>query len=98
MECSKRRECITHRTSKYRQVQRYENEEYKQLMYEKLISEEGRQKYNKRMSVVEPVFAQLKYIMGFNRFLLRGLDKVKSEFSLICTAYNIKKVAKLLPV
>lgn len=98
LECSKGRECITHKTSKYRQVQRYENEEYKQLMYEKLTSEEGRQKYNQRMGIVEPVFAQLKYIMGFNRFLLRGLDKVKSEFSLICTAYNIKKVAKLLPV
>ena len=67
-------------------------------MYEKLPSKEGRQKYNQRMSIVEPVFAQLKFIMGFNRFLLRELDKVKSEFSLVCTAYNIKKILQLLPV
>ena len=58
------------------------------------MSEEGRKKYSIRMKTVEPVFAQIKYVMGFNRFLLRGLEKAKVEFSLVCTAYNIRKLAK----
>lgn len=96
-ECKEAKECISHPTAEYRQIQIYENEEYKQKMYKKLVSKEGRRKYKQRMKIVEPVFAQLKYIMGFNKFMLRGLEKVKAEFSLVCTAYNIKKIAKLLP-
>jgi transposase len=63
-------------------------------MRQKLLSSEGRRRYNKRIATVEPVFAQIKYIMGFRRFLLRGADKVKTEFSIVCTAYNIKKILK----
>ena len=64
-------------------------------MRQKLLGSEGRRRYNKRIRTVEPVFAQIKHIMGFRRFLLRGLEKVKTEFSIICTAYNIKKILKL---
>jgi hypothetical protein len=60
-------------------------------MRQKLLSSEGRRRYNKKFRTVEPVFAQVKNIMGFRRFLLRELEKVKTEFSIICTAYNIKK-------
>ena len=64
-------------------------------MREKLNTRTGREKIRRRKAIVEPVFAQIKYIMGFNRFLLRGIDNVKTEFSLMCTAYNIKKLATL---
>lgn len=92
--CQRSKECITHAGSKYRQIQIYENDQFKKIMRQKLLSSEGRRRYNKRLATVEPVFAQIKYIMGFRRFLLRGADKVKTEFSIVCTAYNIKKILK----
>lgn len=92
--CRKSNECITHAGSNYRQIQTYENDQFKQIMRKKLLSSEGRRRYNKRIATVEPVFAQIKHIMGFRRFLLRGKEKVKTEFSIVCTAYNIKKILK----
>lgn len=96
--CIESKECISKHKASYRQIQIYENDEFKKKMWAKLSTEEGRSKYNIRLKTVEPVFAQIKYIMGFNRFLLRGMEKARTEFSLICTAYNIKKIAKLNPV
>jgi DDE family transposase len=58
-----------------------------------LISDEGRKKYQKRMHTVEPVFGNIKFNSGFRQFLLRGISKVKGEFSLMCIAHNIKKIA-----
>ena len=93
--CKSRKECITRESCKNRQIQIYENDLYKERMREKLNTRTGREKIRRRKAIVEPVFAQIKYIMGFNRFLLRGIDNVKTEFSLMCTAYNIKKLATL---
>jgi transposase len=93
--CKYKLDCISRPTASCRTIQIYENDKFKKEMREKLLSREGKKKYNIRLKTVEPVFAQIKYVMGFNRFLLRGLDKVKVEFSLVCTAYNIKKIAAL---
>lgn len=46
-----------------------------------------------RKRMVEPVFGQVKQAGGFRQFLLRGLDKVAGERSLICTAHNLLKLA-----
>jgi transposase len=51
--------------------------------------------YHKRKTTVEPVFGQIKECRGFRRFLLRGLDKVKAEWSFVCTVHNLCKMAKL---
>lgn len=96
LECKSRQECIEKSTANYRQIQIYENDKFKTEMRIKLLSEEGRKKYKKRMVIIKPVFAQLKRIMGFREFLLRGIDKVSCELNLICTAYNIKKLSKHL--
>jgi hypothetical protein len=95
-DCIERSECISTPTAPNRLILIYENDEFKKEMRKKLLSEEGRKKYKIRLKTVEPVFAQIKYIMGFDRFLLRGLEKAKTEFSLVCTAYNIKKIANNL--
>jgi transposase len=60
---------------------------------EKLISDEGRKEYQKRMHTVEPVFGNIKFNLGFRQFLVRGTTKVKGEFNLMCIAHNIKKIA-----
>ena len=54
-----------------------------------------RSRYRLRKQIVEPVFGQIKQARGFRQFLLRGIEKVKAEWALICTAHNITKLARL---
>jgi len=61
-------------------------------MREKLRSAEGRAVYKMRKAVVEPVFGQIKEARGFRRFLLRGLEKVRAEWKLICATHNLLKL------
>ena len=53
-----------------------------------------RSRYRLRKQIVEPVFGQVKEARGFRQFLLRGIDKVKAEWALICTAHNLTKLAR----
>jgi transposase len=52
-----------------------------------------RSRYRLRKQTVEPVFGQIKGARGFRQFLLRGLEKVREEWRLICTAHNLLKWA-----
>ena len=61
-------------------------------MRRKLQTKRGRQRYALRMETVEPVFGQIKEGRGFRQFLLRGLEKVNAEWSLICTGHNLLKL------
>ncbi len=61
-------------------------------MRRKLHTRRGRQRYALRMATVEPVFGQIKEGRGFRQFLLRGLEKVQGEWSLICTGHNLLKL------
>ena len=53
-----------------------------------------RTRYRLRKQVVEPVFGQIKQARSFRQFLLRGLDKVKAEWAMICMAHNLTKLRK----
>jgi hypothetical protein len=64
----------------------------KELMRRKLSTIRGRTIYAKRKTIVEPVFGQIKQSRGFRQFLLRGITKVKGEWSLICTTHNLLKL------
>jgi len=61
-------------------------------MRRKLRTKRGRQKYSRRKEVVEPVFGQIKGCRGYRQFLLRGLEKVRGEWRLICLTHNILKL------
>ena len=61
-------------------------------MRRKLQTKRGRKRYALRMATVEPVFGQIKQGLGFRQFLLRGLEKVNGEWSLICTGHNLLKL------
>jgi len=52
-----------------------------------------RSRYRLRKQTVEPVFGQIKQARGFRQFLLRGLEKVRGEWAMICTAHNLLKLA-----
>lgn len=62
-------------------------------MAQKLVDQGHSGPYRLRKQTVEPVFGQIKQARGFRQFLLRGLDKVKAEWVLICTVHNLLKVA-----
>lgn len=61
-------------------------------MREKLKQPGGQEIYKKRSSTVEPVFAHIKHIRGYRQFLLRGLEQVEAEWSLICMTHNLLKL------
>jgi len=55
-----------------------------------------RSRYRLRKQIVEPVFGQIKQARGFRQFLLRGVEKVKAEWALVCTAHNLLKLARAI--
>ena len=64
----------------------------KERMDRKLKTTVGRALYSMRSYTVEPIFGQMKECRKLKRFLLRGLDKVKGEFSLWCITHNVLKL------
>jgi transposase len=69
-----------------------ENTSVVDRMLRKLKTKAGKETYLKRKESVEPVFGQIKEARGIRAFLLRGLEKVKAEWYLICLTHNILKL------
>jgi hypothetical protein len=64
----------------------------KEKMAWKLRTPAGRALYALRKQIVEPVFGQIKRARGFVQFLLRGLDAMRGEWSLVCLTHNLLKL------
>ena len=64
----------------------------KQRMARKLATKRGAAVYARRKVIPEPVFGQIKEARGFRRFLLRGLVKVRGEWSLVALTHNLLKL------
>jgi len=64
-------------------------------MSRKLQTKAGAAVYAARKAIVEPVIGQIKQARGFRQFLLRGIEKVQGEWSLVCTTHNILKLYRL---
>jgi len=62
-----------------------------------LKTKAGRALYALRKQTVEPVFGIIKSVMGFRQFLLRGLENVQTEWTLVYLAWNLKRMAALRP-
>lgn len=63
---------------------------------EKMQTDEGKEVYSLRKQTVERGFADVKHTRNFREFLLRGLEKVKIEFDLVCSASNLVRINNLL--
>jgi len=61
-------------------------------MARKLRTKKGRETYSKRKSIVEPVFGQIKRARGFVQFSLRGLEKMRGEWAIVCLTHNLLKL------
>jgi transposase len=64
-------------------------------MKRKLLTKAGAAIYATRKGIVEPVFGQIKEARGFRRFSLRGFEKVKAEWALVCATHNILKMYRV---
>ena len=68
-----------------------------EAMAHRLKTAEGKKLYALRKQVPEPVFGIIKSVLGFRQFLLRGLDRVRGEWSLVTMAWNMKRMFALCP-
>jgi transposase len=69
-----------------------QNMSAKQRMARKLRTKKGREVYAKRKGIIEPIFGQLKQVLGFRQFSMRGLTAMRSEWRLMCTVHNLLKL------
>jgi hypothetical protein len=67
--------------------------EYRKQARTNLTSPEGEKLRAARSVEVETVFGHLKHNLGFRRFHLRGMEKVKTEWGIVCIAHNLRKMA-----
>lgn len=63
-------------------------------MRTRIDSPAGRAIYDRRLGTVEPVFGNVRYNKKLNRFTLRGIQKVDTQWQLFCLVHNIEKLAK----
>ena len=64
----------------------------KQRMARKLRTKKGRERYARRKGMIEPIFGQLKGVLGFRQFSLRGLAAMRGEWRLVATVHNLLKL------
>ena len=66
-----------------------------EVMRYRLQTTAGKTLYKLRQQTVEPVFGIIKAVLGFRQFRLRGRAKVSLEWTLVCLAYNLKRLHRL---
>jgi Transposase DDE domain len=64
-------------------------------MRHRLQTKEGKKRYALGEQMPEPVFGIIKSVLGFRQFMLRGLDNVRGEWSLVTMAWNMKRMFAL---
>lgn len=97
--CELRDRCLRHpERTEIRQVAFFEKDRnsplpYTERMKQAIDSKRGRRLYGRRLAIVEPVFANLRYNKRLDRFTLRTQPKVNTQWNLYCMVHNIEKLA-----
>ena len=91
-DCPLKSECTKAKGNRHIQIS-FKLIEYRRQARENLTSESGIALRKKRAVDVETVFGNIKQNMRFRRFHLRGLEKVNTEWGLVCIAHNMRKLA-----
>ena len=86
-------ECLSPKVN-FREVLRDAHEGFREAMDVRMRSNEGKEVYARRKWIAETPFGVLKSSMGLRRFLLRGLENVKTEWLWACTAFNLSKLVR----
>ena len=97
--CDLRSQCLRHpERTDIRQVAYFHGrsqkapETYMSKMKRKIDTAVGQMIYSKRIATAEPPFAQIRHIIGLDRFTLRGKKKVNCQWLLFCAVYNLKRL------
>ena len=92
LECERAAECTKDKHGRTVEIPPWH--EKIQAQIEKQKDPGKRCKLKRRGRIIELVFAQIKEHFGFRRFTVHGLENVKTQWSLVCTAFNLKKLYK----
>jgi transposase len=87
-------DCVSRKNHRGRTVTRDQYEEVREATAARMATAEAKARYNERPRIAETTFGILKQVMGFRQFLLRGLDKVRTEWRWAITAFNLKKMTR----
>ena len=74
-----------------RSIKRYDHEELFEAQLQVMQNPQAQKRYSKRQGMIEPIFGELRHIQNLHRFRRRGLAKVRLEFSLHCSAHNVRR-------
>jgi transposase len=88
--------CLSAQSKHGRTITRDPYEEVRERTAARMATASGRQLYNQRPRIAETTFGILKSVMGLRQFLLRGLEKVKTEWRWATTAFNIIKLVRAI--
>jgi hypothetical protein len=86
--------CLSTKSKHGRTITRDQYEEVRERTASRMSSESSRQLYNQRAHIAETPFGILKSVMGLRQFLLRGLEKVTTEWLWAATAFNVMKLSR----
>jgi transposase len=95
MNCGFKKQCLKHKNSTRRYLNViYDRElsDFALAMHKKMLTPTGKQQYDQRIGIIEPVFANICIHKKFDRFLLRGKEKVNIQWMLCCIVHNLEKV------
>lgn len=95
--CKLRKRCLKSENSRHRSlyvIDTFFDRNHSKEMIDKIDTPEGRDIYSKRMGIVEPVFGNITYAKGLNRFTLRSKKKVNIQWILYCLIHNIEKICR----
>ncbi|MDP6057589.1 MAG: IS1182 family transposase [Pirellulaceae bacterium] len=88
--------CVSSRSKGGRTITRDEYEPVRERTAARMARPQARQIYRHRPHLAETPFAILKAVMGIRQFLLRGLEKVKTEWLWAATAFNLEKLVRAM--
>ena len=86
--------CLSDNNRHGRTITRDQYEEVRERTAARMASEPARALYSQRPRIAETAFGILKSVMGFRQFLLRGLEKVKTEWMWAVTSFNLMKLVR----
>lgn len=87
--------CVSPQSKGNRTITRDEHEAVRERTAARMATAEGQGVYRQRAWIAETPFAILKSVMGIRQFLLRGLEKVKTEWLWAVTSFNLTKLARI---
>ena len=94
MACPARANCTTSKNGRMLRVSANQKEMAEYL--ESLRTEKHRRLLSQRKELAEHPFGTLKHSLGYTYFLVKGLEKVRVEFNLMCLAYNFKRAVNIV--